>query len=217
MGLKTIVLADDHQMVREGLRALLDAEPDCQVVGEAADGLATLELVERLTPDIVVVDVLMPGMNGLEAARQITQRSPRTQIVILSMHANEAYVSEALRAGAEAYVLKDASSEELVRAVRQVSAGRRYLSPPLSERAVEAYLSKATESEFDLYDTLTPREREVLQLVAEGYTSPEIAQRFSISPRTVETHRANMMRKLELSTQADVIRYALRRGVISVQ
>lgn len=213
----TIVLADDHQVVRQGLRALLEAEPDFRLIGEAGDGLETAQLVERLQPDVLIVDLMMPNLNGLEVTRQASQRSPQTRVVILSMHANEAYVLEALRNGAAGYVLKDSSAADLVQAVREVIAGRRYLSPPLSERAIEAYLHKAGAAALDPYETLTTREREVLHLAAEGYTNAEIAARLSISPRTAETHRANMMRKLELRTQTDLIRYALRRGILPME
>jgi len=199
------------------MRALLEAEPDFRLVGEAGDGLETVQLVERLRPDVLVLDLMMPGLNGLEVTRQVGKRSPQTQVVILSMHANEAYVLEALRNGAVGYVLKDASVTELVQAVREVTAGRRYLSPPLSERAIDAYVGRAKEATLDRYETLTDREREVLHLVAEGCTNAAIAARLSISPRTAETHRANMMRKLGLHTQTDLIRYALRRGIIPME
>ncbi len=213
----SIVLADDHHVVRQGLRALLEAEPDFRLIGEAGDGLETAQLVERLEPDVLIIDLMMPSLNGLEVTRQVSQRSPRTRIVILSMHANEAYVLEALRNGAAGYVLKDSSAADLVQAVREVMSGRRYLSPPLSERAIEAYLHKAQAAELDPYETLTTREREVLHLAAEGHSNAEIATRLSISPRTAETHRANMMRKLDLHTQTDLIRYALRRGILPIE
>ena len=213
----TIVLADDHHLVRQGLRALLEAEPGFCLVGEAGDGLEALELVRRLQPDVIVLDLVMPGLNGLEVTRQVKDGCPRTRVVILSMHANEAYVLEALKNGASAYVLKDSSVIELVRAVREVAAGRRYLSPPLSERAIETYIQKAQELTLDAYETLTNREREVLHLAAEGHSNPEIADRLSISSRTVETHRANMMRKLDLHSQTDLIRYALQRGIIPME
>jgi DNA-binding NarL/FixJ family response regulator len=209
-----IVLADDHQMVRQGLRGLLEEEPDFSIAGEAADGLQTIDLVDRVKPDVLVIDLMMPGLSGLEVTRQVRQRSPRTHIVILSMYSNEAYVLEAIRNGAAAYVLKDSSAADLVHAVREVVAGRRYLSPPLSERAIETYAEKAKSTSLDPYETLTTRERQVLHLAAEGYTNTEIGDRLSISPRTVETHRANLMRKLGLESQTDLIRYALHRGII---
>ena len=210
----TIVLADDHHMVRQGLQALLEAEPDFHIVGEAADGREALQLVERLQPDVLVLDLMLPGLSGLEVARQVSRLSPQTRVVILSMYANQAYVLEALRSGAAAYVLKKATAGELARAVREVTAGRRYLSPPLSEEHIETYLKKAEESKTDPYELLTTRQREVLHLIVEGHTNVEIAARLVISPRTVEMHRANLMRKLGVRTQADLIRYALQRGIL---
>ncbi len=213
----TIVLADDHHVVRQGLRALLEAQPDFQLVGEAGDGLEAVQLTERLRPDVLVIDLMMPSLNGLEATRQVSQRSPHTRVVILSMHSNEAYVLEALRNGAAGYVLKGSSAADLVQAVREVVAGRRYLSSPLSERAIEAYIQKATDVTLDPYEMLTNREREVLHLAAEGHTNAEIADQLSISPRTAETHRANLMHKLGLHTHTDLIRYALRRGILPME
>lgn len=213
----TIMLADDHKIVRQGLRALLEAEPDFHLVGETGDGLEAVQLAERLCPDVLVLDLMMPGLGGLEVTLQVGKRSPQTRVIILSMHADEAYVLEALRNGAAGYVLKESSADELVQAVREVVAGRRFLSSPLSERAIDAYVSKAQEVALDRYETLTAREREVLHLAAEGHTNAEIADRLSISSRTAETHRANMMRKLALRSQTDLIRYALRRGIIPME
>lgn len=210
----TIVLADDHQIVRQGLRALLESESDFSITGETGDGLEAVDLVDRLQPDVLVVDLMMPGLNGLEVTRQAGKRSPHTQVVILSMHANEAYVLEALRNGAKGYVLKDASMADLVRAIREVTAGKHFLSPPLSERAIEIYKQRAETVELDRYETLTNREREVLHLLAEGCSYKEIGSRLTISPRTAETHRTNLMRKLDLRTQTDLIRYALRKGIL---
>ena len=217
MSMMTIVLADDHHVVRQGLRALLEAEPDFRIIGEAGDGLEAVELVENLQPDVLVLDVMMPGLNGLEVTRKVSRDSPQTRVVILSMYDNEGYVVEALRNGAAGYVLKESTAANLVQAVREVAAGRRYLSSPLSERSIAAYIEKAKGAPLDLYDTLTTREREVLHLASEGHSSREIAERLYISPRTVEVHRANMMRKLGLSTQIDLIRYALQRGILPME
>lgn len=217
MNRTTIVLADDHPIVRQGLRAMLEAEPDLAVLGEVANGLEVADVVERLQPHVLVLDVLMPGLGGLEVAQQVSQRSPQTRIVMLSMYSNEAYVLEALRKGATGYVLKDASDDELVQAVRAVAAGKRYLSAPLSERAIETYLERAVPDPLDQYDTLTAREREVLQLAAEVSTNAEIATRLGISIHTAETYRANLMRKLNLHSQADLLRYALRRGILPME
>lgn len=212
----TIILADDHNIVRQSLRLLLEAEPDFEVIGEAADGLEVAGLVQRLHPDVLVLDVMMPGLNGLEVTWQVRQSYPETRVVILSMHANEAYVLAALKNGADGYVLKDSSAEDLLQAVREVALGRRYLSPPFSQLSLETYLEKTQSTAVDIQDALTARERELLHLAAAGHTSAEIAAMLSISPRTAETHRANMMRKLGLHAQADLIRYALQRGIISI-
>jgi RNA polymerase sigma factor (sigma-70 family) len=217
MSRTTLVLADDHHIVRKGLRALLEAEGDFAVIGEEADGLKVVALVERLRPDVLLLDVQMPGIGGLEITRQIAKCAIQTRVVILSMHANETYVLEALRHGAAGYVLKDADPAEMVQAVREVSAGRRYLSPALSERAIEAYAQKAQAALEDAYESLTTREREVLQLAAESSSVSEIAARLGISPRTVETHRENLMRKLGLQSQTDLIRYAFRRGILPLE
>jgi two-component system, NarL family, response regulator NreC len=211
----TIFLADDHDIVRHGMRALLSVEADFTIIGEAASGVGLTDLVERLRPEVLILDLMMPGLNGLEVVRQITQRNLKTRVVVLSMHANEAYVLEALRNGALGYVLKDNSTTDLVLAVRAVAVGQHFLSAPLSARAVASYAERAGEVPPDPYETLTGREREVLQLVAEGLSSPEVAERLSLSPRTAEAHRANLMRKLGLHNQTELIRFAIRRGVIA--
>jgi two-component system, NarL family, response regulator NreC len=213
----TILLADDHALVREGLRTILGGEEDWFVVGEAADGLEVVTLAEQLQPDVLIVDLMLPSLSGLEVIHQIHQRMPGIQIVTLSMHANESYVLAALRNGAAAYVLKEVSSTDIVRAVREVLAGRRYLSPPLSQYVLETYIQKAKGAPLDSYETLTSRESEVLHLVAQGEATPAIAVRLGLSPRTVETHRTNLMRKLGLRSQTDLIRYALQRGLLPLQ
>jgi DNA-binding NarL/FixJ family response regulator len=209
-----LLLADDHPIVRQGLQTVLKAQADFQLVGEAADGPETVRLAERLRPDILVLDLMMPGINGLDVAKHVSRRLPRTRIVVLSMHADVAYALAAVRAGASAYVLKEAGVDQLVRAIREVALGGRYFSPPLSEQAVETYASRTAETPLDPYHTLTFREREVLQLTAEGHSSVEIGEQLYISPRTVESHRANMMRKLAVRNQKELIRFAVRRGLL---
>ncbi|HEX7476144.1 MAG TPA: response regulator transcription factor [Dehalococcoidales bacterium] len=213
----SIVLADDHQVVRKGVRALLSSEPDFKVIGESGTGLETLDIVEKLKPDVLVLDLMMPGLNGLEVNRQLAKKSPGTRTVILSMHGSEAYVLEALRSGAKAYVLKDAPPEELIYAIREAFAGRRYLSAPLSENAIDAYTRRTEVTKLDPYGNLTTREREVLQLTAQGLTNAEIGSRLFISPRTVETHRTNLMRKLELHNHSQLIQFAIQNGIIPGQ
>jgi two-component system, NarL family, response regulator NreC len=210
----TIVLADDHQILRQGLRKLLEEETGFQVIGETGDGIEAAEMVEKLKPDILVVDMVMPGLNGLDVIRSVRQRSEQTRIIVLSMHANEAYVVEALRQGASGYLLKESSSTELIRAVHEVVAGHRYLSPSLAERALNAYVEKVGQSVTDPYDMLTERERQVLHLAAEGHSNADIAERLSIGVRTVETHRSNLLHKLGLKNQNELIRYAIERGLL---
>lgn len=209
-----ILLADDHHIVRQGLRALLQSEPHFQLAGEAGDGLEAVRLAEKLKPDVLITDMMMPGLNGLEVTRQVTKSLTRTKVIILSMYTNDAYVFEALKNGASGYVLKDSQASDLIQAVREVVAGRRYLSPPLSERALELYMHRVEAVPDDPYELLTDRERAVLQLVAEGGTSAEIATRLFISPRTAEGHRANLMRKLGLQNHTDLVRFALKRGIL---
>jgi DNA-binding NarL/FixJ family response regulator len=210
----TVLLADDHRIVRQGLRAILQTEPDIRLVDEAADGPETLRLVERRQPDVLVLDLMLPGLNGLEVAREVRRRSARTAVVVLSMHDDTAYVAEAVRAGVAAYVLKEASADELVEAIREAAAGRHYFSPRVAEAARLAPASRAEPTKGDPYQMLTLREREVLQLTAEGHSSAEIARRLFISPRTVESHRANILRKLTLRNQKELIRYAVGKGLV---
>ncbi len=211
----TIVLVDDHHLVRQAVRRLLESEPGFKVVAELASGLHVTEQVSKLRPHVLVVDLLMPGLGGIEVTRQVVRRSPATKVVVLSMSAHEAQVIEAMRNGASAYVRKDATGEDLIRAIHEVRNGRDYVSPPFAENAAETYRRRAEAAERDGYDQLTTREREVFHLAAEGYGNVEIAPRLGISPRTVETHRARIMRKLGLKRPSDVMRYAIRRGILS--
>ena len=213
----TILLADDHLIVRQGLHALLQAEPDLEVIGQTGDGISAVDLTTKLNPDVAVLDLMMPGLNGLDVARQLRKHAPHTKVIILSMYDDEGFVHEALCNGVSAYVLKDTGSADLIHAVREVQNGHRYLSPSLSDRAIEVYEQMNRAGTADKYDTLTAREREVLHLSAEGLTNSEIASRLGISVRTAETHRSKVMKKLSVHTQADLTRYAIRRGIISVE
>lgn len=209
----TILLADDHGVVREGMRAVFSSEADLSVVGEAGDGLKVLAMVERLRPDVLLLDLMMPGLNGLEVTRQVRRAFPATKVVILSMHVSEAYVIEALRNGATGYVAKDCSGAEVIAAVRAVAAGRCHLSAPFADR-IDELASRSAQEVTDPYDALTSREREVFQLAAEGYTSAQIGLKLFISARTVERHRANLMRKLGVHGQSDLVRLAVKKGLL---
>ena len=213
----TVILAEDHHVVRRGIRALLEAEADIEVVGESGTGLDAAQLTQQLKPDVLIIDLMLADMSGLAVIRQIKKKAPRTASVVLSMYGNDCYVVEALQAGARAYVLKDSPPEELIRAVREAALGHRYLAPPISDRAIEAYLRRSEESKLDPYDMLTSREREVLHLAAQGLTSTEAAQRLTISPRTVEVHRARVMQKLGLRNRMELIQYAVRHGILPPQ
>ena len=210
----TIVLADDHPIVHEGMRALLAGDPHFCVVGEANDGLDALRLIEKLQPDVLLVDLAMPNLSGLEVTRQVRKRFPHVKVIVLSMHANEAYVLEALSSGAAGYILKESSFNEVIKGIREVTSGRRFLSLSLSQQAIDVYLEKAKTGPLDPYDTLTVREREILQMTAEAQSSAEVGRRLFISPRTVEIHRQNAMRKLGLRNQSELVRYALKKGIL---
>jgi two-component system, NarL family, response regulator NreC len=210
----TVVLAEDHHIVRQGLKALLAGEKTFQMVGEAADGLQTVSLVERCKPNVLVLDLMIPRLHGLEVIRQLSAGHAATRIIVLSGHAEEHYVAEALRSGALGYVLKDCATSNLIDAIRLVAAGKRYLSPALEERAIDAFFQNPSQPGLDPYETLTGRERLILQLAAEGLSNPAMARKLFISPRTVESHRANLMRKLMLHSQTDLVRYAIREKII---
>lgn len=212
-----IVMADDHPIVRQGIQALLKSEPDFSIIGEAANGLETVKLVERLQPDVLLLDLMIPELNGFEVAKRVSRRCPKTRIVVFTIYNQEFYVLKAIKSGAAAYVVKGSNISHLIQAIRKVIAGEYYLSPPFSELDIEAYLQKAQKAKsapVNMYETLTDREREVLELVAEGHTSVQIAAKLFISRRTVETHRANILHKLNLKTQADLIRYAIEHTIL---
>ncbi len=210
-----ILLADDHTVVRKGLRLLLEGQPGFEVVGDAADGRAAVTLAEETSPDVVVMDIAMPALNGIEAARQIAAKVPSAAVVFLSMHSDESYVLKALKSGARGYLLKDSAEEDLINAVVAVSEGKAFFSPAISKMLVEDYLRQMQDRHLeDSYDLLTTREREVLQLLAEGRSNKDVATLLNLSLHTVETHRANIWQKLNLHNQAELILYAIRKGVI---
>jgi len=210
------VLADDHNLMRRGLRVLLEQQPDFAVVGEASDGRDAVALVASHRPDVLVMDIGMPSLNGIEAAAQITQSHPDVAMVMLSMHSDESYVLRALKAGAKGYLLKDSAEADLIRAVHAVADGKSFFSPAVSKVLLDDYVRKLQRSGTeDPYDLLTPREREVLQLVAEGQSNKEVAQLLNLSVYTVETHRSNIMEKLNLHGVPELILYAVRKGIIS--
>ena len=212
-----VLLVEDHTIVRKGLRSLLDGEAGIEVIGEAEDGREAVEKVQQLLPDVVLMDIAMPGLNGLEATRQIKKRFPEVQVLILTMHANEEYIFQILRAGASGYVVKQVAPTELISAIRAAYRGESFLSPSISKKVIQEYIRQAEAmGEENSYDRLTDREREVLQLIAEGHSNREIAELLHISAKTVQTHRAHLMDKLDIHSTAELTQYAIRKGVISV-
>ncbi len=209
-----VLLADDHTLVRAGLRKLLESMPGIEVVGEASDGLELLELAEKLQPQVVLMDIAMPGLNGLEATGRIARAWPDIRVLILSMHQNAEYVRQALRHGAVAYLLKDSAPMELELALKAVLNGETYLSPAVSKGVVTDYVHRLRTEEQPA-DVLTPRQREVLQLIAEGQSTKEIARRLDLSVKTVETHRTQLMKQLDIHEVAGLVRYAMRSGLVS--
>jgi two-component system response regulator NreC len=211
-----IVLADDHTVMRNGLRLLLERQPNLQVVGEAADGRQAVALTETARPDVVIMDIAMPNLNGIEAARQIVNQSPKTAIAILSMHSDESYVIRALKAGARAYLLKDSAEADLLAAVRALTEGKSFFSPAISKILVEDYMRQLeSRGAEDTYELLTNREREILQLLAEGKTNKDVANMLNLSLYTVETHRTHILQKLNLHSVPELILYAVRKGIIA--
>ena len=210
-----ILLADDHTILRAGILMMLNAQPDFEVVGEAQDGRQAIQEAQRLQPDVILMDITMPDMNGIEATRQIKKLLPETKVLILTMHEHDEYVFQALRAGASGYMLKEAADTDLISALRVIQNGQFYLSPTAQSVMVGDYLQRVrTGEEKDSYSSLTEREREILKLVAEGYTNNKIAERLIISPKTVDTHRTHVMDKLNLHSRAELVKYAMRRGLL---
>ena len=211
-----ILLTDDHTLVRSGIRSLLEHEPGLSVIGEAEDGRAAVRLACKLKPDVVIMDIAMPLLNGLEATRQIKTQCPDVKVLVLSMHDNEEYIRQALEAGAMGYILKDAAAQELISAIQSVYRGEAVLSPAVTRLVIEDYLRWGGARPQDEIDGLSPREREVLQLIAEGYTNKQIAEILSISIKTVQAHRNNLMQKLDLHDRGELIKYAIQKKIIEI-
>jgi DNA-binding NarL/FixJ family response regulator len=211
-----IVIAEDHTILREGLRSLLSSSQDFEIVGEAEDGHMAIQCVEKCKPDLILMDLSMPRMNGMDAIREIKRQSPQTKILVLTVHKAEEYILATLHAGADGYVLKDTTHTELVMAIRSVLMGKPYLSPGISEKVIEGYLEgRKTLKTRSSWETLTQREREILKLIAEGYKNKEIADYLCISPKTVEKHRANLMEKLDLHNVQALTTFAIEKGLVS--
>ncbi|MCJ7626144.1 MAG: response regulator transcription factor [Anaerolineaceae bacterium] len=215
MGRIRVLLAEDHAIVREGIRAILEKEADIEVVADASDGREAVKMVAKFHPNVVLTDISMPGLNGLEATRQIKQRYPETKVLVLTMHETEEHIFQILQAGASGYLVKHAASKELIQAIRTVYHGDTYLSPSISTKVIEEYIRYAESVEKkDRFNDLTNREREVLQLIAEGNSNREIAERLHISVKTVATHKTHLKEKLNIHKDAELIRYAIRKGII---
>lgn len=210
-----LLLVDDHRLVRHGLRKILEEQQDWEVVGEASDGREAVEAAVALAPDVAILDIGTPLLNGIDATRQIVKKVPQVGVLILSMHSDEAYVARALGAGARGYLLKDSAGVDLIRAVNTVASGGSFFSPAVSRLMVDDYLRRASAGEGDRYDTLSDREREIFQLVAEGRSNKEVAELLTISAATVETHRGRILQKLDVHNTAELVLYAVRRGVIA--
>jgi len=215
LGKLRLILGDDHMLMRQGLRKILEERPDWEIVAEAGDGRAAVRETLALEPDVAVLDIGMPLLNGIDACAQIVRKQPNVQVLILSMHSDEAYVTQAVRAGARGYLLKDSAGADLIGAIAAVAAGKSFFSPPIAKVVLDDYARRLSEKGMDRYDSLSEREREIFQLVAEGHSTKEIAEMLSVSPTTVETHRAHILQKLDIHNTAELVLYAVRRGVIS--
>jgi two-component system response regulator NreC len=216
MGRLRLLLGDDHRILRHGLRKILEEKPEFQVVGEAGDGREAVKMAAALVPDVAILDIAMPLLNGIEATRQILRRVPSCKVLILSMHADEPYIARALQAGARGYLLKDSASTDLLRAVSAVASRKAFFSAVISQAMIDDYVRRVADASIqDPYETLSEREREIFQLIAEGHSNKDVALILSISPATVETHRAHILQKLDVHNTAELVLYAVRKGVIS--
>jgi RNA polymerase sigma factor (sigma-70 family) len=211
-----ILIADDHGIVRKGLRLQLEQHEEFQVVGEASDGREAVRLAEELSPDVIIMDIAMPNLNGIQATTQLVKKNPKLGVIMLSMHSDESYLTRTLTAGAKGYLLKDSADQDLYRAVQSVSEGKPFFSPTIAKTLLEDYMRQLQQRGLqDSYDLLTDREKEILQLLAEGKSNKEVASQLNLSPSTVETHRTRIMQKLDLHSSADIVLYAVRKKIIS--
>jgi len=212
-----VLLADDHRILRQGLRSLLSAQEDFEIIGEADDGRTAVEMAERLSPHVIVMDIGMPDLNGIDATRQIIARMPSVRVIALSAYADRRLIAEVLKAGASGYLLKESAFEELTEAIRTAAARKVYLSPKIAAELVDDYVRMSKDPGPSVFESLSPREREVLQLIAEGHSTKEVARTLKVSVKTVETHRRQLMNKLELFSVAELTRYAIREGLVSLE
>ena len=211
-----VVVADDHTILRQGIKALLDNQAGIEVIGEAKDGREALTLIERLQPDVILMDIAMPGLNGLEATRRIKKKFPKIKVLVLTMYTNEEYVFQILQAGANGYLVKETAFQDLISAITAVYRDEAFMSPSISKKVINRYTQRAQKTNDTTCDVLTTREREVLQLIAEGSSSKKIAEALFISPKTVETHRTHIMDKLNIHNRTDLVKYAIRKGIVDI-
>lgn len=216
MNVIKVVVADDHTILRQGIKALLDNQAGIEVIGEAKDGREALTLIERLQPDVILMDIAMPGLNGLEATRRIKKKFPKIKVLVLTMYTNEEYVFQILQAGANGYLVKETAFQDLISAIRAVYRDEAFMSPSISKKVINRYTQRAQKTNDTTSDVLTTREREVLQLIAEGSSSKKIAEALFISPKTVETHRTHIMDKLNIHNRTDLVKYAIRKGIVDI-
>jgi len=216
MGKIKVLIADDHTILRQGIKALLDNQAEIEVIGEAKDGREALTLIERLLPDVILMDIAMPGLNGLEATRRIKKKFPKIKVLVLTMYTNEEYVFQILNAGANGYLVKETAFQDLISAIRAVYRDEAFMSPSISKKVINRYMQRVRETNNTTGDILTTREREILQLIAEGSSSKKIAEALFISPKTVETHRTHIMDKLNIHNRTDLVKYAIRTGIVDI-
>jgi len=216
MGKIKVLIADDHTILRQGIKALLDNQAEIEVIGEAKDGREALTLIERLLPDVVLMDIAMPGLNGLEATRRIKKKFPEIKVLVLTMYTNEEYVFQILNAGANGYLVKETAFQDLISAIKAVYRDEAFMSPSISKKVINRYTQRVRDANDTTSDILTTREREILQLIAEGSSSKKIAEALFISPKTVETHRTHIMDKLNIHNRTDLIKYAIRTGIVDI-